>query len=149
MRSSRVQRVVALSLPSLSSPSLGLAKRCAIALCVSLPLALMSGCGGSDEEPVCELSAEGQLTFTQVDLESSLSSSLCPEVTPEALSTAGSPAGEEGCSQRVQDCQLIVECSVEGIVAEGALQMDDDVLFGRVQISEPLACSYQVEATQE
>jgi hypothetical protein len=113
---------------------------------VSVGLGLLSVASCCDDPPEpeeCTLPEEPQFEVTSTVLQVNASHAECPTDVPAGL---GSDEIESQglCEQEIVDCTINLDCDVNGITVVGQLGELDGTLVGRVEMTKPIKCVYEV-----
>lgn len=107
---------------------------------------LLLSLGCSDDEQTgeeCTLPNEPEFEVTATILQMGSSHEDCPAEVPAGLSS--DEIESQGlCEQEISDCIIHLNCDVSGVVVEGRLGERDGNLVGRVEVTKPLKCVYEV-----
>lgn len=91
----------------------------------------------------CTLPDEPEFEVTATILQPDSSHENCPEEAPAGLSS--DEIESQGlCEQEISDCIIHLSCDVSGVVVEGRLGERDGNLVGRVEVTKPIKCVYEV-----
>lgn len=111
--------------------------RVAVVGCLLLTL----GCSDDESSDGCSLPKQPAYELTSTELKKSASNDACPTEVPAALD---SQSLEEHCQQEIKDCTIQLDCDVSGFRIEGKLAESDGKLVGRVEVTRPIKCVYEV-----
>lgn len=107
-------------------------------------LTLNTSC--SDDESngeSCSLPDKPRFEVNATILQRNASHASCPEEVPAGLSSED--LENQGlCVHEVSDCVIHVDCEASGFVVEGRLGERDGNLVGRVEVTKPVQCVYEV-----
>lgn len=111
---------------------------------VGCGLLVTLGCSDdASSEDSCTLPKEPAYEITSTVLKKSASNDACPTEVPAALDSKS--LEEQGsCQQDISDCVIQLECDVMGFAIEGKLAERDGNLVGRVEVTRPIKCVYEV-----
>lgn len=113
---------------------------------VFLGFGLLLGFGCSDDEPSgdeCTLPDKPEFEVTATILQKDSSNENCPEEVPAGLGS-DEIESQNLCEQDISDCIIHLACDVSGFIVEGRLGERDGDLVGRVEVTKPFKCVYEV-----
>ncbi len=113
---------------------------------VVITFGLMLSLGCSDDKPSgeeCTLPDKPEFEVTATILQTDSSNENCPEEVPAGLGS-DEIESQNLCEQEISDCIIHLACEVSGFTVEGRLGERDGNLVGRVEVTKPIKCVYEV-----
>ena len=102
------------------------------------------GCADDPEAAgECGLPDDPQFEVTTTTLQTDASHMSCPTDVPTGLGSDDIES-EGVCAQTISGCAIHLTCDVEGFVLEGKLGERDGLLVGRVELTQPIKCVYEL-----
>jgi hypothetical protein len=109
---------------------------CALVLCVN--------CSDDGEEgDKCTLPKKPEFEVTATTLQTNASHANCPKDVPVEFSSAQLEA-EGICAQEITDCVIHLDCEIDGLTVEAKLAERGGNLVGRVDVTKPITCVYEL-----